>query len=42
MDYLEDAQMFYEDALPDVPPLDSGNNSSNDEGNESVAEGGER
>ena len=33
MGYLEDAQDFGEDALPDVFPLDAGEDSSNDEGN---------
>ena len=40
MEYLEDTQYFDKDALPDVIPLDSGENSSNEEVNESVAEGG--
>ena len=42
MEYLEDTQDFDEDALPDFVPLDSGENSYNDEINESVAEGGDR
>ena len=36
MEYLEDAQYLYEDALLDVVSLDYGENYSNDEGNESV------
>ena len=42
MEYIEDTQGFYEDSLPDVFPLDSGENSSNEEVNESVAEGGDK
>ena len=42
MEYLEDTQYFYEYALPDVAPLDAGKISSNDEGNESVAEVGHK
>ena len=33
MEYLEDNQYFDEDALPDVFPLGTGENYSNDEGN---------
>ena len=33
MEDLEDTQDFDEYALPDVVPLDAGENSSNDEGN---------
>ena len=40
MEYLEDTQYFDEDTLPNSVPLDAGENSSNDEGNEYVAVGG--
>ena len=33
MEDLQDNQYFDEDALPDLPPLDYGENSSNDKGN---------
>ena len=39
---LEDTQIFYKDYLPDVVPLDDGENYSSDEGEKSVAEGGDR
>ena len=39
IEYPEDTQYFNEDALPDVFPLDSGENNSNDEGNDPFAEG---
>ena len=42
MEYLEDAKYFDEDNLPDVIPIDAGENYSNDEGNESFAEGGDK
>ena len=41
MEDLEDTQYFYEDALPYIVPLDAGENASNDEGNEYVAEVGD-
>ena len=40
MEYLEDEKYFDEDALPDVVPFDAGENSYDDEGNESILEGG--
>ena len=42
MEDIEDTQMFDEDALPYVVSLNSGENDYNDEGNESVAEGGDK
>ena len=42
MEDLEDTQYFYEYALFDVFPPDSGRNFSDCEGNESVAEGGNK
>ena len=33
MEYFEDTKYFDEDDLPDILPLDSGENSSIDEGN---------
>ena len=42
MEDLEYAQNICEDSLPDVVPLDAGENSSNYESNESVAEGGDK
>ena len=39
---LEDTQYFDEDALPDVVPLDTGDFFSNDKGNESFTEGGDK
>ena len=39
---LEDTQYFDESTLPDVSRIDSGENSSNDKGNEQVVEGGEK
>ena len=42
MEGIEDTQDFDEDALPNVSPLDSGENTSNDEGNEYVEEGGDK
>ena len=40
MENLEDTQDFNQKDLPDVVPLDAGIIFSNDEGNESVSEGG--
>ena len=40
MEDFENTQYLYEDALLDVVPLNDGENYSNDEGNESIAEGG--
>ena len=37
---LEDTQYFDEDALPDVLPLDAGENYYGDKGNKYVVEGG--
>ena len=36
MEYIEDTQYFYKDTLPYVIPLDAGENSPNNEGNEYV------
>ena len=42
MEDLEDSQYFDKDALTNTYPLDCGENSSNDEGKEYVAEGGDK
>ena len=41
-EWLEDIQDFDEDTLSDVVPLDAGEYSSNDEGNEYFVEGGDK
>ena len=40
MEDLEDTPYFDEDALPGVVPLNYGENSYDDKGNESIVEGG--
>ena len=42
MEDLEYTQSFDEDYITGVLPLDTGKNSSDDEGNESVADGGDK
>ena len=42
MEYVWDTKYFDEESLTDAVPLNSGENSSNDEVNEYIAEGGDK
>ena len=41
MEYMEDTRYFDKEALPNAALLDAGENYANDEGNKSIAEGGD-